>query len=137
MDAFDDTYQYMKVKDNSNYLTGAQSKRSLGLDSDVVILKEKSSPDQNFKYTFAEELGKTSPAKIFKRDERDNEIDQSSPRFKARGNTSMNMSVSNPFAEGAMENNFIITPERMRNIESPDNAFKKAQIISKAKANRR
>lgn len=47
------------------------------------------------------------------------------------------MSVSNPFGDAPMENNFVITPERMRNVESPDNAFVKAHVISKAKAQRR
>lgn len=72
---------------------------------------------------------------MFKGEDRENEIDKSSPRFKARGNTSLSM--SNPFGEPAKVNNFIITPERMRNLESPDNAFKNAHVISKAKAQRR
>ena len=74
---------------------------------------------------------------MFKRGDGDNELDKSSPRFKARGNTSLNMSVTNPFGDAAMENNFIITPKRIRNIASPDEAFEKAHVISKAKAQRR
>ena len=111
----------MKIKDNTKSYTS--NKRSVGRDSDLVVPKEKSSPDQNFKYTFAEDFGKTSPAKLFKRDERDNEIDQSSPRFKARGNTGHDMSISDPCGAGPRVNNFVITPERLRNVESPDNAL--------------
>lgn len=47
------------------------------------------------------------------------------------------MSVSDPFGEAAKENNFVITPKRVRNNDSPDNTFVKAQNISKAKAVRR
>ena len=74
---------------------------------------------------------------MFKRDERDNEIDQSSPRFKARGNTGHDMSISDPCGAGPRVNNFVITPERLRNVESPDNALQKAHKISKAKAQMR
>lgn len=65
-------------------------------------------------------------------------MDDSSPRFKRTTDMSPNCVPStNPFCEQTQNvENFMITPKRMRNHESPDNAFRRAKEISQAKAER-
>ena len=64
-------------------------------------------------------------------------MDDSSPRFKRTTDMSPNcVPETNPFCEQTQNENFMITPKRMRNHESPDNAFRRAKEISQAKAER-